>query len=358
MRNLVAAALEWDAFRMISVIIPAFNAEGTLGACLSSVFASDFIDFEVIVVDDHSSDNTRAIARKMPCTLIEKSINEGAAAARNAGAAVALGSILFFVDADVVIQADSLRRVIAVLAERSDIAAMFGSYQAETTAADFFSQYKNLLHHYTHQISRPDAKTFASGFGAVRAEVFNGLGGFDPGQRFLEDIEFGYRMYRAGYRIFLDKQLQTTHCKRYTLASLVRSDFFGRAVPWTRLMLEKRIFQNDLNTRANNILSIPVSMLILAAPLALRFTWIGVVVAMATVLFVALNYRFLAFLLRKKGLRFALGGAVMTWFAYLYSTLGAMVGLAGYAWDRWFKNSEPSVPDASAIRRRRGDLSS
>ena len=49
----------------------------------------------------------------------------------------------------------------------------------------------------------------------------------------------------------------------------MRSDFFGHAVPWTRLMLEKHVFQNDLNTRANNIAGIPVSILIPAAPLAL-----------------------------------------------------------------------------------------
>lgn len=343
---------------MISIVVPAFNAEETLGICLSSIFASDYTDFEVIVVDDHSTDDTRAIARTMPCTLIERSVNGGAAAARNTGAAAAAGPILFFVDADVAIQPGSIRRVMTVLSERPEIAAMFGSYQEDTAGRDFFSQYKNLIHHYTHQISSPEAKTFASGFGAVRREAFEALGGFDPRYRFLEDIEFGYRMHRAGYRVMLDRELQMTHRKRYTLVSMVRSDFFGRAVPWTRLMLEKRIFQNDLNTKVNNIISIPVSMLILGAPLALFFPWFGALVAIAMVAFVVLNHRFLRFLLRKRGLRFAIAGAVMTWFAYLYSAVGALVGLAGYAWDRWVRSSTPSAPDASAVQRRGGDLSS
>jgi glycosyltransferase involved in cell wall biosynthesis len=343
---------------MLSVIIPAYNAERTLGDCLNSVFASDHPNFEVIVVDDHSSDSTVAKARAMPCKLIEKSVNSGAADARNAGAAAATSSILVFLDADIVIPRDSLRRIEAVFAERSDIAAMFGSYQEDTPPRDFFSQYKNLLHHYTHQTSSPQAKTFASGFGAVRAEVFKALAGFEPGRRYLEDIELGYRMNRAGYRVLLDRQLQMTHCKRYTLPSLVHSDFFARAVPWTRLMLEKRIFQNDLNTKVNNVLSVPISALILAAPLALRFPWIGVAVAVSIVMFVALNHRFLAFLLHKRGLRFALGGAVMTWFAYLYSGLGAIVGLAGHIWDRHIKTRKANVPDSAAVRGRSGDLSS
>jgi glycosyltransferase involved in cell wall biosynthesis len=327
---------------MISVIVPAFNAAETLHTCLCSVLASDYANFEVIVVDDHSTDDTRAVARSLPCKLIERPVNEGAAAARNLGAAAASGSILFFVDADISIQPDSLRRIVTLLDEHPELAAVFGSYQAETPPADFFSQYKNLLHHYTHQISSPEAKTFASGFGAVRSEVFDALRGFDPGQRFLEDIEFGYRMHLAGYRVMLDRQLQLTHHKRYTLASLVRSDFFGRAIPWTRLMLEKRVFQNDLNTRINNIVSIPVAFLILATPFALVSMVLARLAVLSVVVFVLLNYRFLAFLLRKKGLRFALGGAVMTWFACLYSGLGALVGLAGYVLQRG-KIGEPSA---------------
>jgi glycosyltransferase involved in cell wall biosynthesis len=322
---------------MISVIIPVFNGESTLGSCLSCVFASEFKDFEVIVVDDHSSDNSRSVARLLPCRLVELSRNGGAAAARNAGAAIASGSILFFLDADILVQPDSLERVSTILDEHQELAAVFGSFQADTIAQNFFSQYKNLVHHHTHQTSRAQATTFASGFGAIRAEVFRQLGGFDPAQRFLEDIELGYRMNRSGYRVLLDKQLQTTHCKRYTFASLTRSDFFGRAIPWTLLMLEQRTFQNDLNTRTNNLLSIPVSAVILAAPLSLHFPWIGVAVFAMVGLLIALNYRFLRFLFDRKGLRFTLAAIAMTWYAYLYSGLGVLIGCATYASRQFFK---------------------
>jgi hypothetical protein len=190
----------------------------------------------------------------------------------------------------------------------------------------------------------------------VRTDVFNALEGFDPSQRFLEDIEFGSRMHLAGYRVILDRELQFTHYKRYTLSSLVRSDFFGRAVPWTRLMLEKRIFQNDLNTRISNIASIPVSFVILAAPLSFLYGWFAGLVVVSTVIFVLLNLGFLAFLLRKKGLRFALGGAAMTWFVCVYSGLGAVVGLADFAMHRPDKIVQPSAPRSSAVAGRTGHL--
>ena len=281
----------------ISVIVPVFDSERTLGDCVSSVFEAEYCDFEVIVVDDHSNDNSRAIARTMPCKLIELSINSGPAAARNCGAAAASGSLLFFLDADILIRPDSLARLAATFERRPDIAALFGSYQADTPSPDFFSQYKNLLHHYTHQISRQEAITFASGFGAVRAEVFASLGGFDPALRFLEDIDFGYRLHSAGNRIWLDKQLQLTHCKRYTFASLLRSDFFGRAIPWAHLMLQRRTFQNDLNTRLSNVVSVPVSILLLAAPLSIRFAWVGTIALTLIMLFLVLNRGFLKFVL-------------------------------------------------------------
>ena len=310
---------------MISVVLPVFNGERTLGSCLACLFASDYSDFEVIVIDDHSTDNSGALARLLPCRLIELPQNLGAAAARNAGAAVAVGSILFFLDADILVRPHSLGRVAALFAERAELAALFGSFEAETISTDFFSQYKNLLHHYTHQTSRAEATTFASGFGAVRAKVFAELNGFDPKQRFLEDVELGYRMHAAGHRVLLDKQLQMTHCKRYTLASLVRSDFYGRAIPWTTLMLEKRVYNNDMNTRITNVLSVPISALLLASPLAVRFHWIGIMSLLLIVLLIVLNWRFLAFLFNRRGTRFALGALAMTWLTYLYSGLGVLV---------------------------------
>jgi hypothetical protein len=111
-----------------------------------------------------------------------------------------------------------------------------------------------------------------------------------------------------------------------------------------------------LNTRVNNIVSIPVSLLILAAPLSILSAWIGDVVAISIVVFVALNRPFLAFLLRKKGFWFTMGGAVMTWFAYLYSGLGALVGLTGYVWERWGKSSAPGARNAAAVPGRSRDL--
>jgi len=89
---------------MISVIIPTYKSAKILDKALSSVYRNDFKDFETIVVDDASGDNTRDVVKNYPAQYISLDHNQGAAFARNKGAEVAKGDILLFVDADVEVQ--------------------------------------------------------------------------------------------------------------------------------------------------------------------------------------------------------------------------------------------------------------
>jgi glycosyltransferase involved in cell wall biosynthesis len=318
----------------ISVIIPAHNAAWIIADCLQAVFESKLRDFEVIVVNDASTDQTVEIVRQFPCTVLTTPFKSGPGAARNLGAANASAETLVFVDADVLIRPDSLAAVAAAFERDPGLAALFGSYEAAAAPSNFTSVFKNLQHHYTHQTSNEQANTFWSGFGAVRRTVFEEVGGFPNGRK-MEDIELGYRLTLSGHQIRLRKDLQVLHCKRYTLAKLIRSDLFDRAVPWVCLMLEWRIFRNDLNTREHNVLSMPISFLLLAWPLLAELTrwtngFVWGLLPMLTICFVALNRGFLSFVRREKGLGFAAAAAPMCWFGYLYSGLGVAIGIAMY----------------------------
>jgi len=85
----------------VSVVIPAYNAERYIGETLESVLAQTYRDFEVVVVDDGSTDGTREIVRGYgePVRLVEQP-NSGPAAARNRGVREARGEFIAFIDAD------------------------------------------------------------------------------------------------------------------------------------------------------------------------------------------------------------------------------------------------------------------
>jgi hypothetical protein len=124
-----------------------------------------------------------------------------------------------------------------------------GSYDDQPGDGSFLSQYKNLFHHYVHQTGKEEATTFWSGCGAVRRELFLMLGGFNEGYKkaCIEDIELGFRLRRAGFRIRLEKTVQVKHLKRWQFVSLVKTDLFLRGVPWVALMLRDRRMVKDLN---------------------------------------------------------------------------------------------------------------
>jgi len=313
----------------LSVIVPIYNGSKTIRQCLDALFASTFREFEVIVIDDGSDDGTLQIVAEYPCQMIGQD-NAGPGAARNVGAREARGQILFFLDADILVKPDSLDKIVSTFATRPDVGALFGSFGTDTVPGNFVTVYKNLQHHYTHQTASENAATFCGGFGAVRRQIFESIGGFHPPHRFLEDIEIGYRLHVAGVAILLCKEIQFTHCKHYTLRSLILSDLHGRAVPWTRLMLAKRLFRNDLNTRTHNVLSVPCAI---AIPLAFLAALLGhavmaVVSAMLLVgVFVFLNRDFLSFLARTASLGFAVRAMPMLWLGYVYSGLGVAIGV-------------------------------
>lgn len=195
---------------------------------------------EIILVDDASTDNSLAIAKRFEVKVMSLEKNSGPASARNRGAKEASGDVLFFIDSDVVVESDSVEKVRRIFTENKTIAAIFGSYDDAPAEKNFLSQYRNLLHHYFHQQNPAQAETFWAGCGAIRKKIFLSVGGFDT-ERFLrpqiEDIELGYRLRENDYRILLVKDLQVKHLKRWTFDKMLKTDFLieqflGRAFCW------------------------------------------------------------------------------------------------------------------------------
>jgi len=314
----------------VSVVIPVFDGGESFRACLSSLAALAPGAHEVIVVDDSSGDGSGRLASEFGAEVLTTLVRSGPAHARNLGARQACGDILLFVDADVAVRPDTAGRVALAFRLDPGLSALFGSYDDAPAAADFLSQYKNLMHHYVHQTGREDAFTFWAGCGAIRRELFLSLGGFDERYRepAIEDIELGYRLKSAGYKILLIKALQVKHLKPWSPPGLVRTDFTRRALPWAELILRRRRIANDLNLGWSSRISVLATYGLVGALLA-AWKWplllaLAGVCALTLLLLNGPLYRFFA---RKRGPFFALRTVPWHWFYFLYSGLAFALAL-------------------------------
>ncbi len=306
-----------------------------MGLCLQALVASTCPPDEIIVVDDASTDASASLAVKLGARVLHLPDGpKGPARARNHGAAAAQGDVLVFLDADVVSHPDTLGRIKTYLKNAPEVAALFGSYDADPPAPGLVSRYKNLLHHYVHQHGRAEASTFWAGCGAVRRDVFRAVGGFDESylSAAVEDIEFGSRLRRQGYHIRLCPDIQVTHLKRWTFFSLLSADIFRRAVPWSRLILRQGHWPWDLNVDARSrlsALSAWAALFFLVLGFGSPSVWWGLLPA-STALGV-MNADLYRFFWRQGGPGFAVGAAALHALYLIYSSLTFAV-LAGQTW--------------------------
>lgn len=321
----------------VSVIIPVGPGAPHWKRCVRSLQRLEPAGGQIVVVLDGpsaSAGEQTALARELGADVLALERRMGPAAARNRGAELATGELLFFLDSDVEVPPD----LIATLVERfaaqpRDVAAVIGSYDDAPGDPGFLSQYRNLLHHWVHQTSRAEASTFWSGCGAVRRNAFDQVQGFDESYAdpSIEDIELGGRLRRAGHAIRLEPTLQVSHLKRWTLGNLVYTDLFRRAIPWTEQMLRGEGLLNDLNVKHRDRLSVVAAGLL---PLTLVCTllvpdqrWpLFAFAVVCLLMMVGLNRGFFRFLLGSRGLGFALRAVPLYWLYLVICGLGFVIG--------------------------------
>lgn len=253
----------------LSLIIPVYNGGDHLKACLDHLQASS-APFECIVVDDGSTDESAEVAHRFGAKVVSTGGRSGPARARNLGVKHATGDLLFFIDSDVCVYPDTIKRVMAHFEEDPELDALIGSYDDSPGAKDFLSQYRNLMHCYTHQQGKHQASTFWSGCGAIRRQVFLDHSGFDEsyGRPAIEDIELGYRLKHNGKKLVLDPALQVKHLKAWSFFNLVKTDIMDRGIPWTELLLRDEFVPNDLNLQISQRVSIVLAFLVFAVIIA------------------------------------------------------------------------------------------
>lgn len=322
----------------LSVIVPAHNGTRVLPRSLEALAQSDLPRqcWELIVVDDASADDTAVVAARWADSVVRlPGKPHGPAYARNRGFEAARGDVVVFVDADVCVHPDALRRFALLFADHPGLGAVFGSYDDRPAAPGFVSQYRNLLHHLVHHENAGEAETFWAGCGAVRSTVFAECGMFDEWHYYkpqIEDIELGHRIRTRGHRILLRPEIQGTHLKHWTFSNVLATDFKDRGVPWMRLLVEqgdgvgKKVLNVKLRERINTVLVWVAALAVVIALVTGQSWWLAAAVLLvAPVLFV--NRPLYRAFSAKRGTWFALAVLPLHVLYYLTNGLSAAWGI-------------------------------
>ena len=206
----------------VSVVICAYNAESTMAACLDSLRDLRYPAYEVVVVDDGSTDRTGRIADEYEDFRVVHQENKGLSAARNVGIAASTGDIIAFTDSDCVVDPDWLHYLAATFLASGE-AAVGGpnlpppedSLVASCVAASPGGPLHVLL-------NDKEAEHIPGCNMAFRREVLEEIGGFDPLYRAAgDDVDVCWRLQERGYRIAFSPAAMVWHFRRNTVTAYV-----------------------------------------------------------------------------------------------------------------------------------------
>jgi glycosyltransferase involved in cell wall biosynthesis len=207
---------------MVSVIIPAYNAARTISRCLESLMEQDCAeDYEVIVIDDGSTDSTPQTVSKFNNVRLIRQKNAGPAAARNRGAAEAKGEIILFTDADCFPEHNWISEMLRPFNENPDIVGVKGSYktrQEEIIARFVQLEYEDKYERMMKERYIDFIDTYSAGF---RKKIFLDMNGYDTDfpVACAEDVELSFRMSNQGYKMVFNPKAVVYHMHPDTLSA-------------------------------------------------------------------------------------------------------------------------------------------
>jgi glycosyltransferase involved in cell wall biosynthesis len=233
----------------VSVVIPAYNEEDYLPKTLDALKEAlrSITDTEIIVVDNQSTDPTRAIALQCGARIVEET-EHNIGRVRNAGAEAANGNVIVFIDADTIVRPGVIEKIVEAM---SDETCVGGSVKVEYERASrawvrFFMRSWLFWARFTRM--RQGALQFC------RSDVFQELGGYDDTIYVGEDIEFHWRLdkyaqERGGFTAFIEEPRVLTSSRRWDKMG-VRMLFIGHPVTiflgWRTRFLWKDWYENAI----------------------------------------------------------------------------------------------------------------
>jgi len=194
-----------------SIVIPTFNEAKYIGATLQAVKKQTFRDYEIIVKDGESTDETLKKAREHADKVLS-SRDRSAGEARNHGASRAEGEILVFVDADTTLPLDTLQRFSNVLEDERVVGVSCRKIcQSHSILDRLLYEFVNISTYVSYRLGVGGAHGNCM---AVRRSVFESVGGFNPNIIVAEEQDFIRRARKFGSYLFLLNHYVLEHPRR------------------------------------------------------------------------------------------------------------------------------------------------
>jgi glycosyltransferase involved in cell wall biosynthesis len=258
--------------RQISIVVPTFNSAKVLGTCLESLTNQTVGQekYEVIVVDDGSTDGTKDVVAKYPVTYIYQQ-NSGPAVARNNGVRQAEGEIILFTDADCEPQSNWIEEMVKPLRDPQvvGVKGIYKTRQKELIARLVQIEYE---HKYERMKKFKNIDFIDTYSAAYRKDIFTKYGGFD--ERYpkasVEDQEFSFRLSRDGYKMVFNPEAVVYHKHSARLMDYLRKKY--KIAFWKAFLLKRHPMKVKTDTHTPQSLKIQMllslgTVLGLAGPL-------------------------------------------------------------------------------------------
>lgn len=307
----------------------------TIGRCLEAAYASEYDDFEVIVVDDNSSDNSLEVIKKFPCKLISLKENAGASKARNLGAQNSSGDIIFFTDADCLFQKDTLRAASEAVNDEDRDVIIGGTYTVEPYDKDFFSRFQTVFINYSETKKTGDPDYIATHAMVIDSQTFKQSDGFQEDfLPILEDVEFSHRLRKTGHRLLMNTKIQVQHYFNFSLTkSLING--FKKSRYWMMYSLKNRDLYADSGCASSelkfNVFSCFIILMLLASSVLFQNSLFLYPIPLIFALNIISSRGMLRAFHRANGINFAV--LSLLYWTVLYPLpvgMGGLSGLIGY----------------------------
>ncbi|MCD4708099.1 MAG: glycosyltransferase family 2 protein [Candidatus Sabulitectum sp.] len=260
---------------MLSVIATNYNKEDMLPDFFNSIYSNGFDNFELIFIDDCSTDSSVEIARRFPCRIIQNEQNLGPAVSRNLASRQAKGNVLVFTDTDITIDPGGLELINRRFSE-DKVKAMFGKLAflplRNTRIGRFWLYDEEEVCHYGG-VKTGMVNCWSSTLGVVDRDLYLNIGGFDESFKGadIEDHELAAKILDH-YPVFYDEELTFHHYYPSTKLVLkkmfVRSRMFARS---TSIKVYKERSWVSPHRNVSFLLSAIITALITAVPVSFFF---------------------------------------------------------------------------------------